>query len=134
MVDELEPLARYSGHPRFERISIFHALNQKAVARSHAKSIRKKYEDLNLIVVHLGGGISVGAHKKGRVVDVNQALDGDGPFSPERTGTLPVGALLKAAFSGDFTYEEMKKMVKGQGGLAAYLNTNSAYEAGDARW
>jgi butyrate kinase len=129
VVDELEPLARYSGHPRFERISIFHALNQKAVARSHAKSIRKKYEDLNLIVVHLGGGISVGAHKKGRVVDVNQALDGDGPFSPERTGTLPVGALLKAAFSGDFTYEEMKKMVKGQGGLAAYLNTNSAYEA-----
>jgi len=129
VVDEMEPLARYSGHPDFERVSIFHALNQKAVARSHAKSIMQKYEDLNLILVHLGGGISVGAHKKGNVVDVNQALDGDGPFSPERTGTLPVGALVKAAFSGKYTIGEMKKMIKGNGGMAAYLGTNDAYDA-----
>ena len=129
VVDEMHNLARYSGHPEFERVSIFHALNQKAVARSHAKSIMRKYEDLNLIVVHLGGGISVGAHQKGKVIDVNQALDGDGPFSPERTGTLPVGALLKTAFSGKYNYEQMKKMVKGNGGIAAYLETNSAYDA-----
>ncbi|MBI9036229.1 MAG: butyrate kinase, partial [Bacteroidales bacterium] len=102
VVDELCDLARYSGHPEFERVSIFHALNQKAVARAHAKSIMRKYEDLNLIVVHLGGGISVGAHNKGRVIDVNQALDGDGPFSPERTGTLPVGAVIRAAYSGKY--------------------------------
>ncbi|MGM0565848.1 MAG: butyrate kinase [Bacteroidota bacterium] len=129
VVDEMHNLARYSGHPAFERVSIFHALNQKAVARSHAKSIMRKYEELNLIVVHLGGGISVGAHQKGKVIDVNQALDGDGPFSPERTGTLPVGALLKAAFSGKYSYDQMKKMVKGNGGIAAYLETNSAYDA-----
>lgn len=128
VVDELEPLARISGHPAFERISIFHALNQKAIARAHARSMGKKYEDLNLIVVHLGGGISVGAHKKGMVIDVNQALDGDGPFSPERSGTLPVGALAKACFSGQYTYDEVKKMITGKGGFVAYLDTNDAYE------
>jgi len=128
VVDELEPLARISGHPEFERISIFHALNQKAIARSHAKSISKKYEDLNLIVVHLGGGISVGAHKKGNVIDVNQALDGEGPFSPERSGTLPVGALAKLCFSGKYTFDEVKKMITGNGGYVAYLGTNDAYE------
>lgn len=128
VVDELEPLARISGHPAFERISIFHALNQKAIARAHAKSMGKKYEELNLIVVHLGGGISVGAHKKGMVIDVNQALDGEGPFSPERSGTLPVGALAKACFSGQYTYDEIKKMITGKGGFVAYLGTNDAYE------
>lgn len=129
VVDEFHNLARYSGHPDFERVSIFHALNQKSVARSHSKSIMRKYEDLNLIVVHLGGGISVGAHRKGKVIDVNQALDGDGPFSPERSGTLPIGAVINAAFSGKYTLAEMKKMVKGNGGIAAYLKTNSAYDA-----
>ncbi len=128
VVDELEPLARFSGHPLFERVSIFHALNQKAIARAHAKSIMKNYDDLNLIVAHLGGGISVGAHRNGKVIDVNQALDGDGPFSPERSGTLPVGALLKAAFSGKYSYEEMKLMVKGKGGMCAYTDSNNAYE------
>jgi len=128
VVDELEPLARISGHPDFERISIFHALNQKAIARTHAKEIGCKYEELNLIVVHLGGGISVGAHKKGRVIDVNQALDGEGPFSPERSGTLPVGALAKACFSGKYTLPEIKKMITGKGGFVAYLGTNDAYE------
>jgi len=127
VVDELEPLARISGHPAFERISIFHALNQKAIARAHAKSISLKYEELNLIVVHLGGGISVGAHKKGKVIDVNQALDGEGPFSPERSGTLPVGALVKMCFSGKYTENDIKKMITGKGGYVAYLDTNDAY-------
>lgn len=128
VVDELDDIARISGHPLLPRISIFHALNQKAVARQHAKSIMRKYEEMNLIVVHLGGGITVGAHKQGRVVDVNQGLDGDGPFSPERSGTLPVGALIKLCFSGKYTEKELLKMNKGEGGLVAYLGTNSAYE------
>lgn len=129
VVDELQPLARYSGHPYFERRSVFHALNQKAIARSHAKSIMKKYEELNLIVVHLGGGITVGAHHKGRVIDVNQGLDGDGPFSPERSGSLPVGQLLKVAFSGIYSYDKMSEMIVGKGGMMAYLGTNDAYIA-----
>ena len=128
VVDELDDLARLSGHPLLPRRSIFHALNQKAVAREHAKSIMRKYEDLNLVVVHLGGGITVGAHKKGMVVDVNQGLDGDGPFSPERSGSLPVGDLVKLCYSGKYTEDEVKKMVVGKGGLVAYLDTNSAYE------
>lgn len=128
VVDELEDIARISGHPLFERVSIFHALNQKAIARQHAKSISKSYEELNLIVVHLGGGISIGAHHAGRVIDVNQALDGEGPFSPERSGTLPVGALVKMCFSGEYTQEEIKKMITGKGGYVAYLGTNEAYE------
>ncbi|MGE5317236.1 MAG: butyrate kinase [Chloroflexota bacterium] len=128
VVDELEPIARVAGHPEFKRISIFHALNQKAIARQHAKSIMRKYEDLNLIVVHLGGGISVGAHKKGRVVDVNQALDGEGPFSPERSGTLPAADLTRLCYSGKYSLKEVLLMIKGKGGLAAHLGTNSAYE------
>lgn len=129
VVDELQPLARYSGHPIFERKSVFHALNQKAIARSHAKSIMKKYEELNLIVVHLGGGITVGAHYKGKVIDVNQGFDGDGPFSPERSGSLPVGQLLKVAFSGIYSYDKMAEMIVGKGGMMAYLGTNDAYVA-----
>ncbi|MEA3504563.1 MAG: butyrate kinase [Bacteroidota bacterium] len=128
VVDEFCELARYSGHPDFPRYSIFHALNQKAVAYSHAKSINRNYEDLNLIIAHLGGGISVGAHQKGKVIDVNQALDGDGPFSPERSGTLPMGAVIKAAFSGKYSYDEMKKMITGKGGMVAYVGSNDAYE------
>lgn len=128
VVDELDDIARYSGHPKFSRISIFHALNQKAVARSFAQSLGKKYEDLNLIIVHMGGGISVGAHCKGKVIDVNQALDGEGPFSPERSGTLPMGDVIKAAFSGNYTQEEMQKMIVGNGGMSAYAGTNDAYK------
>ena len=128
VVDELDDIARITGHPLFTKISIFHALNQKAVARAHAKSILKKYEDLNLIVAHLGGGISIGAHKKGRVIDVNQALDGDGPFTPERSGSLPMGEFARMCFSGKYTKEEMLKMIKGEGGLVAYLGTNNAYD------
>lgn len=126
VVDELDEIARISGHPLFQRVSIFHALNQKAVAREHAKSLHRKYEDLNLIVVHLGGGITVGAHQKGRVIDVNQGLDGEGPFTPERTGTLPVGELVRLCFSGKYSLKEVQKMVKGEGGLVAYLGTNNA--------
>lgn len=128
VVDEFDDIARISGHPLMQRISIFHALNQKAVAREYAKSTHRKYEDLNLIVVHLGGGITIGAHRKGRVIDVNQGLDGEGPFSPERTGTLPVGDLVKLCFSGKYTQKEVQKMVKGEGGLVAYLGTNNAYD------
>lgn len=128
VVDELDEIARISGHPLLPRVSIFHALNQKAVARQHAKSIMRKYEEMNLIVVHLGGGITVGAHKHGRVIDVNQGLDGDGPFSPERTGSLPVGSLVRLCFSGKFSQKEVLRMIKGEGGLVAYLGTNSAYE------
>ncbi len=124
VVDELEPVARISGMPEIDRISIFHALNQKAVARRYAHENNKPYESLNLIVAHLGGGISVGAHEKGRVVDVNNALDGEGPFSPERTGGLPVGDLAKLCFSGKYTHADIKKMIKGKGGLVAYLGTN----------
>ncbi|MBN1252702.1 MAG: butyrate kinase [Bacteroidales bacterium] len=128
VVDELSPLARVSGHPAFRRKSIFHALNQKAVARLHAKSVMKEYEELNLIVVHMGGGTTIGAHEKGRVIDVNQGLDGEGPFSPERSGTLPIGDLVKMCFSGRYTKEKIKKMINGEGGLVAYLGTNSAYD------
>lgn len=128
VVDELQDIARLSGHPKFPRVSIFHALNQKAIARQHAKNIQRNYEDLNLIVVHLGGGISVAAHQKGRVIDVNNALNGDGPFSPERSGGLPTAALVNACFSGEFSKKEINKMLVGEGGLVAYLGTNSAIE------
>jgi butyrate kinase len=128
VVDEMQDIARITGHPEFERISIFHALNQKAIARAHAKTIEREYEDLNLIIAHLGGGISVGAHKKGKVIDVNNALDGDGPFSPERSGTLPAGQLARLCFSGEYSYEEVDRMIKGKGGLVGYLGTNDAYE------
>lgn len=128
VVDELQDVARISGHPLFKRVSIFHALNQKAIARIYAKEVGKKYEDLNLIIAHLGGGISVGAHDHGRVIDVNNALDGDGPFSPERSGSLPTGQLVKLCFSGTKTEAEIKKIIKGVGGLVGHLGTNDAYE------
>ena len=128
VVDEMKDIARVSGMPEIERKSIFHALNQKAVARRAAKDLGKAYHDLNLIVVHLGGGVSVGAHEKGQVIDVNNALDGEGPFSPERAGGLPVGDLAKLCFSGEYTHKEIKKLITGNGGLVAYLNTNDGRE------
>lgn len=128
VVDELDDIARITGMPELERISIFHALNQKAVARRAAKDLGKAYEELNLIVAHLGGGISVGAHKKGRVVEVNNALDGEGPMSPERAGTLPVGGLIKLCYSGKYTIDEIKKKIVGKGGLVAHLGTNDGRE------
>lgn len=127
VVDELQPIARLSGHPAFTRVSIFHALNQKVIGRKYAQENGRKYEELNLVIAHLGGGVSVGAHHQGRVIDVNNALDGDGPFSPERSGSLPAGQLIEACFSGK-TKDEMKKMVKGCGGVMAYLHTNNIRE------
>lgn len=128
VVDELDPIARISGFSLFERNSIFHALNQKAVARRVAKELGKNYEDLNLIVTHMGGGITVGAHKHGKVVDVNNGLHGDGPFSPERAGTVPAGDLVALCFSGELYREEIMKKLIGQGGLVGYLGTNDAVE------
>lgn len=132
VVDELDDVARISGHPLFERISIWHALNQKAVARRAAKEkFGKDYNEMNFVVVHLGGGISVGAHKKGRVIDVNNALNGEGPFSPERSGSLPADELVRLCFSGKYTEAEIKKMIVGKGGITAYLGTNNAKEVSE---
>jgi butyrate kinase len=124
VVDELDDLARFSGHPDLPRKSIFHALNHKAVARKAASRLNKSYEQCDLIVAHLGGGISVASHHGGRVVDVNNALDGDGPFSPERSGTLPVGDLVRLCFSGKKDLQSILQMIKGKGGIFAYLGTN----------
>jgi butyrate kinase len=128
VVDEMNKVAKIAGHPDFKRVSIFHALNQKATARSYARLLNKKYEELNLIIAHMGGGISVGAHQKGRVIDVNNALDGEGPFSPERTGTVPAGQLIEKCFKKGSSLESIKKMITGNGGLMAYFGTNSAYQ------
>ena len=124
VVDEFEPIARISGMPLISRRSLYHALNQKAIGRETASKLGKKYADINLIVAHLGGGITVGAHKCGRVIDVNNGLDGDGPFSPERSGQVPVGDLIRAAFSGEYTHSDMKKLILGHGGMVAYLGTH----------
>lgn len=124
VVDELMPIARYSGVPELPRTSVFHALNQKAVAKRYAKEKGVPYESLNLIVVHMGGGVSVGAHEKGRVIDVFNALDGDGAFSPERAGAVPSGALIRMCFSGEYTEKEVYKKIVGGGGFNAYLGTN----------
>lgn len=140
VVDEMEPIARYTGNPLLSRRSIFHALNQKAVARKTAEMLGTGYELCNFVVVHLGGGISVGAHEKGKVVDVNNALDGDGPFTPERSGGLPAGDLARLCFSGEYTLDDVKKMIKGNGGIVAYLGTNdmmqveNEVEKGNEHW
>ena len=139
VVDELCNVARYSGVPELPRTSVFHALNQKAVAKRYAKEAGKAYDSLNLIVVHMGGGVSVGAHKAGKVIDVFNALDGDGAFSPERAGAVPVGALIKMCFSGQYTEKEVYKKFVGNGGFNAYLGTNDMrdvekmVEEGDAK-
>ncbi|MBE5033366.1 butyrate kinase [Gallalistipes aquisgranensis] len=129
VVDELQPVARVCGLPGAERISIFHALNQKAIARAYAKKVGRKYEEMNLVVAHLGGGISVGAHRLGEVIDVNNALDGDGPLSPERAGSIPSATLADLCFSGRYTRAEVEKMLCGRGGLVALLGTNDTREA-----
>ncbi|WP_188206106.1 butyrate kinase [Alkalibacillus aidingensis] len=128
VVDELDDLARLSGAPQLPRKSIFHALNQKAVARKVAQSLGETYEQVNLIVCHMGGGITVGAHKAGRVIDVNNGLNGDGPFSPERSGTLPVRQLVDLCYSNAYSKEDIHKLIVGKGGLMAYLDTYDAVE------
>ncbi len=126
VVDELSDVARITGHPRFKRKSIFHALNHKFVSEQYAKSVHRQYDDLNLIVCHIGkGGISIGAHEKGKVVDVNQAHDGGGPFSITRSGTLPMGQLIELCFSGEMTKDEVMEMITEKGGYSAYLGTSN---------
>ena len=127
VVDELEEIARITGVPELRRLSLFHALNQKAVSRSVAKQLGKSYEECNFVVAHLGGGISVGAHKKGRVIDVNNALLGDGPFSPERAGAVPTGQLINLCYSG-FQKNDIEKKFVGNAGMTAYLGTSDAIE------
>jgi butyrate kinase len=124
----MEPVARISGVPEIERVSIDHPLNQKAVARRYAKEIGKKYDEISVIVVHMGGGTSTGVHKNGKMVDVFAALNGDGAFSPERANGIPAKALVDMCFSGKYTYDEMKKKIVGGGGLNAYLGTNDMRE------
>jgi butyrate kinase len=127
-VDEMCVYAGYSGIPQIKRQSSFHALNSKATARKIAARLGRDYEEVNLITAHLGGGISVGAHLKGKVIDVNNSLDGDGPFSPERAGSLPVGDLVRLCFSGEYSKEQVLKLLQGGGGLVAYLGTTSGLE------
>lgn len=139
VVDELWDVARPSGMPLIERRSIFHALNQKASARWAAARLGRAYEEVNLVVAHMGGGISVGAHLRGRVVEVNNALDGEGPFAPERAGSLPAGELVNLCFSGRYTLEEMRRKLVGGGGMVAHLGTSdlrkvkAMIESGDER-
>jgi len=128
VVDEMEPIAKISGMPLIQRKSIFHALNQKSVGREIAGRINKSYSEINLIIAHMGGGITVGCHAKGRVIDVNNGLDGDGPFSPERSGAVPIGDLIQGCFTGEYTFSDMKKLVKGHGGMVAYLGTHDMRE------
>ena len=128
VVDELSPLARICGSPLMHRICIWHALNQRAIGRRYAQEIGRRYEDLNLIICHMGGGISIAAHEKGRAIDANNALDGDGPIAPERAGTVPAGALVNLCFSGKYSQRDVLKMLAGKGGLVAHLNQNSVQQ------
>ncbi len=138
VVDEFDEVAKFTGIKEIRRRSIFHALNQKATARIYAADIDSKYEDLNLIVAHMGGGISVAAHRKGRVVECNNALDGEGPIAPERAGSIPAGALVDLCFSGKYNHKEIRRMLSGKGGLVSLTGKNSVKElvedalAGDA--
>jgi butyrate kinase len=131
-VDEMENIAKISGVPELPRKSFFHALNQKAVAKKYAKENCEKYEDIKVIVAHMGGGVSVGVHKNGRVIDVNNTIDGDGPFSPERSGSVPIGDLVRICFSGRYTQEEVLKKIIGKGGFVAYLGTNDGRDVENA--
>lgn len=127
-VDEMDDVARISGMPEIPRQSIFHALNQIATVRHHAKQIGKSYRALNLVVAHIGGGVTVAAHRKGMVVDVNQGLNGSGPISPERCGTVEAGGLVNMCYSGKYTKQEVLKKIAGQGGLYAHLGSKDVKE------
>lgn len=127
-IDELIPQARYTGWKNIYRKSFYQALSQKSVGRMLARKMNKNYEEMNAIIVHMGGGMSIAAHHKGKVEDVNNGLDGDGPMAPERAGTLPIGEVLKAAFSGEYTYSHLYSMVNGKGGLFALLGTKDGRE------
>jgi butyrate kinase len=139
VVDELMPMARVTGLPEMQRECFWHALNQRAVGRRFARERGLRYDDLRLIICHLGGGVSIAAHDHGRAVDVNNALDGEGPFSTERTGSLPSSTLVRLCFSGKYTQARLLRLITGEGGLFAYLGTNDLREvmrrvdAGDHR-
>ena len=124
VVDELADIARISGHPDFTRKSVFHALSQKAVAQKAAVKIGTPYEKLNLIVIHLGGGVTIGAHRKGKVVDVTNGLEGEGPFTPERTGEMALLPFAKYIIDNKLSYSDVSKLVSRNGGLLAHLGTN----------
>ena len=124
VVDEMRPLARYTGIPEIRRRSIFHALNQKRVARITAKKLGKRYEDCNFVVVHAGGGISVAAHKKGRVIDASDGFEGAGPMTPQRSGIIPSLALAQMCFGGKYTLKEIRLKMRGKGGMTAYTGTS----------
>lgn len=128
VVDEMEDVARVTGHPQIHRISVFHALNQKAVARAYAQTIGKTYDELNLIVAHIGGGLSVGAHRHGRVIDATNAMDGESAFTPERSGALPVRQVVDLCFSGKYTHREVRRMISGAGGLVALAGSSHVGE------
>ena len=135
VVDALDEVARITGSPQMPVTVIWHALNQRAIGRRFAAECTRRnpqhpvgYEDLNLIICHLGGGVSVGTHRHGRAVDVPNALDGSGPFSPERAGTLPAGQLIDLCCSGRYTRDELKKRIQGHAGLAAHLGTTDVQE------
>jgi butyrate kinase len=128
VVDEYEEVARITGLPEIKRRSIFHALNQKQAIRKYAKSINRDCKELSLIVAHLGTGITIGAHKNGRVIDANMGYDGDGPFSPIRAGSIPTGDLIRLAFSGKYTENELLKKVSAESGLYAYFGTPNAID------
>ncbi|GAK61029.1 probable butyrate kinase 1 [Candidatus Vecturithrix granuli] len=125
-VDELQPIARYSGSPELPRRSLIHALNMRAAAIKTAQKLNKPYREMTLIVAHLGGGISMSVHQGGKMIDI--VSDDEGPFSPERTGRVPCIALAELCYSGKFTQREMIKHLRGKGGLIAYLNTNKAVD------
>lgn len=137
VVDEMEDVARVCGSPLMQRVPVWHALNQRAIARRFARENGRRYEDLNLIICHMGGGISIAAHRKGRAIDANNGLDGEGPFSPERAGTLPSADLVRLCYSGRYTQEELLKRIAGNAGLSAHLGTTDvkkiidSIEAGD---
>ena len=139
VVDEMQDIARLSGHPEISRTSVFHALNHKRIARNAARALGKPYEAVNLIVAHMGGGISVALHEKGKVVDVNNALDGEGPFSPERAGGVPWGKLVEMCFAPGASEDAIRRKLIGAGGMTAYLGTNDAVvvagriDAGDTK-
>lgn len=128
VVDELNDITKITGIKQIRRRSIFHALNQKAMARRYADDIGRPYEELNLIVAHLGGGISIGAHQKGRVIDCNNALDGEGPITPERAGTIPAGELIDLCYSGEYTHKQARELIVGGGGFVALTGTNSVID------
>jgi len=128
VVDEFDDISRISGHPLIQRRSIFHALNQKAIARQFCSDVGKAYSSVNLIVVHMGGGLSVGIHAKGKVIDATNALDGEGPMSPERSGGVPVGDLVDLCYSGKYTRTEMRASLTGKGGMVGYFDSNNMME------